>query len=343
MKTPPILTDSRPPRLIPTLANGFNTVANNIWLIILPVAIDLLLWLGPKLKLETLLLPRLSSLSNQLLQLEGPDLKATIEASQSLWTQFLGQFNLNFMARTFPVGIPSLMARELITESPFGKALQFQVPTFSDAFIFLAIFLILGFFLGSVYFNSLSRYAIKPAEKLNFKKLMFQYGQNLVMALILLTVILIISVPVLLLLSAFSLINGGIADFLLLITMFILLWLIIPLVFAPHGIFVINQKALPSMLLSIRMVRFFLPGTGTFVITAALISEGLNLVWTIPGATSWLTIVSIFGHAFIVTALLTASFIYYREGLRWMQDTIQHLSTPISNPADGGPLGTTRQ
>jgi hypothetical protein len=126
-------------------------------------------------------------------------------------------------------------------------------------------------------------------------------------------------------------------------TIFVLLWMFMPLIFSPHGVYVINQKAFPSMLLSMRMVRFFLPGTGMFVVTAAMVSEVLNMVWTIPDATTWLTLVGIFGHAFIVTALLAASFIYYREGLRWMQETIQHMSTPMNKPENGGPFGTTRQ
>jgi hypothetical protein len=92
-----------------------------------------------------------------------------------------------------------------------------------------------------------------------------------------------------------------------------------------------------------RMVRFFLPGTGMFIVIAALISEGLNMVWTLPAASSWLTLIGIAGHAFVVTALLTASFIYYREGLRWMQENIQRMSAPMSKPENGGPFGTTRQ
>ena len=98
-----------------------------------------------------------------------------------------------------------------------------------------------------------------------------------------------------------------------------------------------------SILLSIRMVRFFLPGTGMFVLTAILISEGMNLLWELPDPTSWLTLVGIAGHAFIVTAMLAASFIYYRDGLHWMQENIQRMSTPMGNQEIGGPFGPTKQ
>jgi hypothetical protein len=343
MKTPPTLTNSTPPKLIPTLLSGFNIVASNIFLIVLPILVDLALWLGPKIKLESLLLPQLTNLNTKLLNLEGPDLKSTLDASQQMWTQILSNFNLEVTLRTFPIGIPSLVSREMFIDSPLGNGKPYQVPSFGIAFLLLFAFLLVGFFLGNYFFNMLSRYTAKPIEKISFNKLMAQFGQSLVMALILLIIILILLIPILLVLSLISIASGSIADFILLIAIFVMLWMILPLVFSPHGVYVINQKAFPSMLLSIRMIRFFLPGTGMFVVTAALISEGMNLVWTIPGSSSWLTLISIFGHAFIVTALLTASFIYYREGLRWMQEAIQHMSAPMSTSGNGGPFGTTRQ
>jgi hypothetical protein len=46
---------------------------------------------------------------------------------------------------------------------------------------------------------------------------------------------------------------------------------------------------------------------------------GQSLLWRTPPDTSWMTLVGIFGNAFINTALLAASFIYYRNGLSYMQ------------------------
>lgn len=49
--------ETEPPRLIASFASGFNTVANNIHLLLLPLALDLLLWFGPHLRLKNLLMP----------------------------------------------------------------------------------------------------------------------------------------------------------------------------------------------------------------------------------------------------------------------------------------------
>lgn len=344
MKTPPTLTDSQPPRLFPTIASGFNLVANNIYLILLPILVDVVLWLGPKIKLQTLLLPRLKGMTDVLTQLnKTADLQTTVASTQEVWNQFLSQFNLNFLVRTFPVGVPSLLVREMSSDSPLANVLQYQVPSSGVAVLIALGLALLGFFLGSFYFNSLARATAKPAEKLDIKKLMIQFGQSILMSLILLILVLFIAFPLLLVLSVVILSSGQLANFILMLAFILLLWMIVPLVFAPHGVYVINQKAFPSMLLSIRMIRFFLPGASMYIITSALISECLNLVWTIPETASWLTAVGIFGHAFIVTALLAASFIYYREGLRWMQENVQRMSAQMSNSENGGPFGPTRQ
>jgi hypothetical protein len=39
-----------------------------------------------------------------------------------------------------------------------------------------------------------------------------------------------------------------------------------------------------------------------------------------------MSMVGVLGHAFITTALLSASFIYYAGGIRWMRENVNRLS-----------------
>jgi len=118
--------------------------------------------------------------------------------------------------------------------------------------------------------------------------------------------------------------------------LFLVMWMALPLFFSPHGIFSLEQKAVPSILMSIRMVRFFLPGTSMFIIFCILISEGFNMLWVLPGSDSWLLALGIGGHAFVVTGLLSASFLYYRQGLKWMQFNIQRIQELKEKQESGG-------
>ena len=326
MKNPNFSLSGTPPKLFPTLLKGFNTIANHWYLILFPIFLDVFLWLGPKIRLKTLLTPVVDLMSSNMTKITPPEMIETVKASQSIWDQLLNQFNLITTLRTFPVGVPSIIARQSPILSPLGEKWVFEMTSTRWVFTAIGLLLLIGFLLGSLYFLLISRVTATENEKLTVKQVFSSYAQSLVMFCLMLTVLLLISVPLLMLLSVLSLINFSIGQFFILVAVFLLLWLMLPLVFAPHGVFVLKQKALPSMLISIRLVRLFLPGTGLFVIISLLINEGMNMLWTLPEPTSWLTLVGIGGHSFIITGILAASFVYYREGLHWMQENLQRMA-----------------
>ncbi|GEM_PF-90190 len=336
MKTDMNSLSERPPRLFATLVKGFNLVASKVYLILIPVAVDLALWLGPKLRVRDLFLPYLNALTTNMLKISPKELVETVKASNTLWNTLLEQFNLFTAIRTLPIGVPSLIARESPVTTPFGNTWLLETPSLRIGIAILGILLMVGFFLGTVYFNALSRCSNPEPEKFEWKRLFTQYGQTLLLFVIMIAVMIMIAIPVFILISIFTLVNAAIGQFFLMVLIFLGLWILVPLVFSPHGIFALDQKAFPSMLISMRMVRFFLPGTGMFVVVCALISEGLNLLWTVPPATSWLTLLGIGGHAFIVTALIAASFLYFREGLGWMKFNIQKMAEAKSKYENGG-------
>jgi len=56
-----------------------------------------------------------------------------------------------------------------------------------------------------------------------------------------------------------------------------------------------------------------------FLLSTIIISQGLDFLWRTPQENSWLTLIGIAGHAFISTAILATSFIYYRDVNAWLQ------------------------
>ena len=73
------------------------------------------------------------------------------------------------------------------------------------------------------------------------------------------------------------------------------------------------------------MIRFSLPTSGMFVLSAFLLSRGLDVLWSAPQTDSWLTLVGFAGHAFITTVLLAASFIYYRDMTDWLKNVYERI------------------
>jgi len=108
--------------------------------------------------------------------------------------------------------------------------------------------------------------------------------------------------------------------------------LIVPIFFSSFGIYLRKQNIFTSLMSSIQLTRFALPTSSLFVLTMFLIGVGLNFVWSIPDNNSWFTLIGIFGHAFIMTALLASSFVYYRDTTAWLQMVLERFraATPTT-------------
>lgn len=314
---------SAPPRLLATLVKGFNIVANHVHLILIPLALDLFLWLGPKMRIKALLQPIVDGVIDTTLKVAPADLADIVASGRTLWEQLLSDFNLFTMLRTLPVGVPSLIARGSGIASPLKENLLFEASSVRMVVLLTGLLLVLGFLLGTLYLNQVSRYTAVSFEKMNWRQMLAQFVQSILLFAILILLVILLVTPLMLIVSVLSLINAAIGQIVILVVAFMAIWVIMPLIFSPHGIFALDLKAFQSMQFSLRLVRAFLPGTGLFILICALISEGMNMVWQLPGAESWLTFVGIAGHAFVVTALIASTFIYYREGITWMQSALK--------------------
>jgi hypothetical protein len=337
----PSIPAIRPPQLIPSLTGGFNAIASHIYLILLPVALDLLLWFGPHLRLKTLLEPSLTDLMGFLRQAASTDMRPALDSAQKLYELLLTQYNLLVALATIPVGVPSLMAGELPTVTPLGAPQLVEVHSSGQMLLGWLALSLLGLLFGSIYFAGIARSiggnrlggagepqvvdcntpltqgrAIPP-----FKAgvIGWQTLQVLVLIIILALIVLVLMIPSFFMASFLALISPALAQFALIVISLGVLWFLIPLVFSPHGIFLCGQSALNALFTSARMVRILLPPTGLFLLACVVLYQGLNLLWRAAPDNSWMVLIGIFGHAFITTGLLAASFTFYRSGLVYVQ------------------------
>jgi hypothetical protein len=140
-------------------------------------------------------------------------------------------------------------------------------------------------------------------------------------------------IPVMLVLTFLTFFSPALASGAFFVMLILSFWLIVPLFFTPHGIFVRKQNAFYSIFTSLRMARFTLPTSGLFVLSVILLTTGLNYLWSVPPDDSWMLLVGIAGHAFITTALLAASFVYYRDMNTWLQMILEKLQQKQTFPA----------
>lgn len=315
-----------PPGLIASLASGFNAVANNIKIIIIPVLVDLLLWFGPQMGLKSLLLPVLNQSSQVLKTLNNPEVNDLVGFNNELWNGILENFNLLSLIRTFPIGVPSLLAGRSIKTNPLDFNFIVEIESFSMAALAFILIGLIGILVGSYFFRQVSHISRQNKTAGDTPAFVDSYAQSILLSILIYVICILVFIPVAILLAFVSAMNTSFVQIGIILVILFLIWLLMPLLFSPHGIFTSSLNAFRSIITSIKMIRFFLPGTGVFLLAAVTITQGLDILWQMPGEESWMLLIGIAGHAFITTSLFTASFIYYRGGLKWMQESIQHMT-----------------
>ncbi|MEW6239631.1 MAG: hypothetical protein AB1564_02345 [Chloroflexota bacterium] len=309
-----------PPGVILSLKAGFDAIASHLAPILLPLGLDALLWLGPRLSLQQIFL---AVFQDMLRVTGGTGFSAEELLATQEFTTFLQRYNLLSLLRTFPIGITSLMTGELPVDSPLGLRQVVEVVSVEQVLVLVFGLTLLGWLGGGVYFRWVAAAAGYSATGRGSAATVFQ---SLMFSLLCVAALFLLGIPLAGVLSILYLIGPSLAQMALLALVFLGLWLAAPLFFLPHGIFVRGQNVLGSVLASLKMARFTLPTSSLFVAAVFLISQGLNFLWAIPPDSSWMTAVGLAGHAFITTALLAASFIYYRDMNVWLQTVLERLN-----------------
>lgn len=310
-----------PPGVIVSLRAGFDVVASHVSMILVPLALDIILWLGPRLSVDSLLRPFVRYMFVQARRgVAASEIDQFLEA-QSIFLEGLQSFNLLSLVskfRTFPIGISSLLAQEMpASGTPLGEQSIVQISSLPLLLLMAFLLTATGWVGGGLYFRWVSGTTLGQEE--TGIGLLRAVVQTLILSVCWFIGLMVIFLPLMFVLTLLALINPILANVAIFVILFLAFWLIVPLFFMPHGIFARRQNAFLSILTSLRMARFTFPTSGMFVISVLILSQGLNYLWSVPPNNSWMTLVGIAGHAFITTAILAASFVYYRDMNVWLQ------------------------
>lgn len=317
---------SHPPRLINCFATGFNTVANNAYLLLFPILLDIFLWFGPRFRLTKLVKPFFTDFVEMLKFYPLANTAELLNTLSQSWQYLIERFNLASVISTFPVGVPSLMSAMRPVQSPLGEVLIHDITTPSGFLLLWLGMMLVGLLIGSIYFSEIARHCSNDRRRFSAKRLGTQFTRAIFLSILLTSFVVIISIPTSLLTSITFLINPFLGQIAMIAMLFVFLWLLMPLAFSPHGIFIRQYGIISSLLASVRVVRFLLPAINLFVLLSLLLWLGLDYLWLIPPETSWMTLVGIAGHAFITTGIIASSFILYDKGLSWLDENLSQLT-----------------
>lgn len=311
-----------PPGVINSLRIGFDVVSSRAVLIILPLLLDVFLWLGPRVSvgnIYTNIFTEWLALS----QRAGMPVKDIQTLTEGV--DMLGRVNILGWVRTLPIGIPSLFSgvvpESVPLNTPLGTQSVFQVSSILGMLGWLTLLILIGWIGGGLYFRWVAETTLGGEDaKISFMRAVVQ---TFILSIIWVIGFLFILLPMLFVFTLLAWISPLLANIALFIFMMLSFWLIVPLFFMPHGIFARKQNAFRSAFASLKMARFTLPTSSLFVFSIFILSAGLNYLWSVPSSNSWVMLIGIAGHAFIATALLSASFVYYRDMNDWLQNVYE--------------------
>lgn len=327
MEIPTKTTQIYPPRLIPSMVQGFNLITQKLYLIIPPIILDLFLWFGPRLSFEAVLSANWANMIVTWKSYSG--MQEMLEMATEMWNIF-ARMNFFSLLRAVPVGLTSLLWWKSEVRSPLALSpISLPFP-YDQGFVLLGIALfVAGIFFGTLFFRWICDATVVEISKPKVKSVFWMTGQSILLTVILIVLLILISVPVSIFSNIILTAASAIAEIGIFIMGLILLWVLLPFVFSAHGIFVEKLNAWQSIRLSTQLVRTRSSGAGLFVTTIILLNMGLNMIWNIPPTNSWWLLVGIIGHAFIYTALVAASFFYFRSGLIWLKEKSRQASAVI--------------
>jgi hypothetical protein len=343
MDTNNIIEKEYPPRIHTAFVKGFNTIANHAYLLLLPFLLDIFFWLGPNFSVSNTL-TRIFNASfsqievefqNQLPQSGIPEAAQMFESYRTAYLEFAGSFNLFSFISTGPIGVPSLLSFGIIKDNPLGLINKISVPSLSQEFLVIVALFIIGSFIGGIYFSEIGRRSnLNPDQAaFSFSAFLKNIGWMILINFILLLVLALIIIPFTILFFSMIIAIAAalnipvIFNIAIFIYLLVLFWVFIPLIYTPHGVIIQQQDLFNAMLCSRRLVRYYMPGTGFFIMFSVLIYQLLNqYLWSMPQSSSYMLAGGIFGHAFICTGLIASSFIYYQDGVKWMKHNLKMIA-----------------
>lgn len=323
--------------MIGSLIQGFDRVASRPALLLPPLLLDLFLWLGPKVTIS----PLIDQITAQLYVPMAAEeaLQEQLEIMREALTVLGEEFNLLTSLSSLPTGVPSLMAGIMPQNTPLESVQAFQLGQPGMVLMAWLALTVVGLGLGAFYHRWVARAA---APQASIPSGFWAWSRLVLLALVVYGGLLVGGAVALVLATVATFILPLLGIGVSFVAFSLLFWLVVYLVFTPHGIIRYRFGVMRSMIESILIVRWnFLPTVG-FLAAALLISWATNAVWTLPDSGSWYGLLAIVGHAFISGMLLVSSYTFYQSRREWLvtaREEIEARLRRMDGPVRGGDEG----
>jgi hypothetical protein len=299
-----------------TLAAGFDSTAKHPWLLLLPMILDLFIWLGPRLRFQAII--------EQIVANLPPEADALELTGQLLE---IGPYTNLFTALSVPlVGVPTMFSGL----SPEKTPLVSKFIDLTSAAEWLVLFLALSLFgllLTAVYYISIAKVVSDrriTENQFAAGKWLARIGTSWIrllgLAILFILAALIVYIPISIVGALLFLLNATLGMMVVLLAPLIIIWVAFYLSFSPPGITLKNRSLFQSVKESLQLVQTNLSSVLAIFLLILLFGAIIERLLILAENGTWLTVFNILIHAFVSTGFITAFFILYQDRAQRFED-----------------------
>jgi hypothetical protein len=318
--------------IIQVLSLGYESVLRAVWVLLIPVLLDLFFWLGPRLSVSTLFERLLLAMVRN--GPPDPEFQQNLADVQAFLSDVGNRLNLFALLATDFMGlhflpVPSLKGFELTPAATAGAAPPNTLLSLDNGFVAFALalpLLALGLLIGAAYLTLIAdrvRLAGVPARPLP-QRVLLHWLRLLAFIAILALFYLMAGVPFFIAFGIASLINVALGLVVLVVAWMLSFWLLLYLWFAAYAMIIDGVGVARAIWNSINVVQRNLLGTFGLILLTNLIGSGMFVIWQLFEGSWYGDLLAIAGNAFIGSGLVAAAFVFYQDRLRaWQESAAQ--------------------
>jgi hypothetical protein len=312
--------EAQPTGVIETLSAGYAAVNRQLWVLMLPVLLNLFLWLGPHVSYSPLVGPAVTRATEWTRQAAvGPrrvirdaDTLTNLEQTRQYVIARSDDVNAFEALVWSPLGLPSL------DNLPGGDDSLAFVSGWGDGVALLVASLGLGLMLGGWFYGGLAGATTgEPGDPLAaFRRIPRGITGVIGLVAVLICAALLLGVPVVLLIGFTALVSPPVAVLGGVLLMIGLLFATVHLFFSVAAIFVSNAGPLLAIQRSVGLVRRHLRASVALILLTWLILAGMGRVWDLLASnlqSPYGVVLGILGNTYVASGLIAAGMVFYTQ------------------------------
>ncbi len=314
------ITEEKLPGIIDTLSSGFALVMHHPWVLLVPIALDLFLWLGPQAHAKPVFDEMIRLVAASAAQNPTPDTQATVDALQQALQAAGEQFNIFSYVALFGIlsGLPVLTG--LTPPSGLEPAVAFSIADSAALLGWIALCALVGALLSSVYLEWIARRIRKEADSaaVFLIRVLQDYARLVWLGIAVGIGAVLLSLPFLLGAVLVSVLSPVIGMLFLMIVWLFFVWAALYLVFAVPAIFISRSGPFQAILNSIVVFRYNFWSATALVFLVILIEVGFSVIWQRFMGDTVGEIAAVIASAFLGTGLIAAAMLFYYDRFEWL-------------------------